>query len=161
MSEQYAPGADPAFRPLADDELSALLARQRFGALATGDAGGRPQLSTVLYRWDAEQRVVRISSLADRAKVRRLHRDPRCALYVASDGFDAYAVAEGSAELSPVTSEPGDEVGRELLAMQAGLADPADEGAFLRRMVTDRRLVIRIRAARLYGTALGSASATL
>ncbi|MEV5557496.1 pyridoxamine 5'-phosphate oxidase family protein [Nonomuraea wenchangensis] len=160
MSEQYAPGTDPAFRSLADDELSALLGRQRFGALATGDDGsGRPQLSTVLYRWDAEQRVVRISTLADRAKVRRLHQDPRCALYVASDGFDAYAVAEGSAELSPVTSEPGDEVGRELLAMQAGLADPADEGAFLRRMVADRRLVIRIRAARLYGTALAPAPA--
>ncbi|QYC43843.1 Putative pyridoxine/pyridoxamine 5'-phosphate oxidase [Nonomuraea coxensis DSM 45129] len=155
MSEQYAPDADQAFRALADDELSALLGRQRFGALATGEENGRPLLSTVLYRWDADQRVVRIPTLADRAKVRRLHRDPRCALYVASTDFGAYAVAEGSAELSPVTSEPGDEVGRELLAMQAGLTDPADEGAFLRRMVADRRLVIRIRAARLYGTALG------
>ncbi|MEW9553119.1 TIGR03618 family F420-dependent PPOX class oxidoreductase [Nonomuraea sp. NPDC050783] len=146
-------------RSLTDAELSALLARQRFGALATNEPGGPPRVSTVLYRWDPEQRVARISTIADRARARRLHQDPRCALYVTSDDFWSYAVAEGEAELSPVTAEPGDEVGKELLAMQAGLADPADEAAFLRRMVADRRLVIRIRTSRLYGTVLSPPSA--
>jgi hypothetical protein len=99
---------------------------------------------------------VRISTIADRLEARHLHQDPRCALYVTSDDLSSYAVAEGEAELSPVTTEPGDEVGLELLAMRAGTIAPADETAFLRRMVADRRLVIRIRAARLYGTALPS-----
>ncbi|WP_188187025.1 TIGR03618 family F420-dependent PPOX class oxidoreductase [Nonomuraea sp. SYSU D8015] len=154
MAQQYGPGEGPGPRSLTDDELSLLLGQQRFGALATHKSSGHPHLSTVLYRWDPGQRVVRISTIADRLKVRQLHKEPRCALYVTSDDFWSYAVAEGDAELSPVTTEPGDEVGRELLAMQAGLADPADEGAFLRQMVDDRRLVIRIRVSRLYGTAL-------
>ncbi|KAB8189403.1 TIGR03618 family F420-dependent PPOX class oxidoreductase [Nonomuraea phyllanthi] len=138
-------------RSLGDEELSSLLAGQRFGALATYKRGGRPHLSTVNYTWDPEQRVARISTIADRLKVRQLHEDPGCALYVASDDFGVFAVAEGEAELSPVSSEPGDEIGMELLAMQEGIGDPY---AFLRQMVEDRRMVIRIRAARLYGTAL-------
>ncbi|WP_127935354.1 TIGR03618 family F420-dependent PPOX class oxidoreductase [Nonomuraea polychroma] len=132
--------------------MSQLLAQQRFGALATNQSSGHPHLSTVLYTWDPRQRVVRISTIADRLKVRDLHKDPLCALYVTSNDFWSYAVAEGEAELSPVTTEPGDEVGMELLAMQTALTD---EVAFLQQMVTDRRLVIRLRASRLYGTALG------
>ncbi|PZG10965.1 PPOX class F420-dependent oxidoreductase [Nonomuraea aridisoli] len=154
-----AENAEPAPRSLTDDELSKLLAAQRFGALATNRSSGHPHLSTVLYDWDAERRVVRISTVADRLKVRQLNRDPRCALYVASDDFWSYVVAEGEAELSPVSAEPGDEVGRELLDMQPTFAEPADEQAFLRQMVADRRLVIRLPVTRLYGTALSLPSA--
>ncbi|MEW1847198.1 TIGR03618 family F420-dependent PPOX class oxidoreductase [Nonomuraea angiospora] len=151
MSQTYGPGAGPAPQSLGDEELSQLLAGQRFGALATNKSSGHPHLSTVLYTWDPDQRVVRISTIDDRLKVRQLHKDPRCALYAASDDFWSYAVAEGQAELSPVSTEPGDEVGMELLAMQQNMDDPY---AFLRQMVEDRRLVIRIRVSRLYGTAL-------
>ncbi|MGW0194876.1 PPOX class F420-dependent oxidoreductase [Nonomuraea sp. NPDC003201] len=151
MSQTYGPGAGPAPQSLGDEELSQLLAGQRFGSLATNKSSGHPHLSTVLYTWDPDQLVVRISTIADRLKVRQLHKDPRCALYVASDDFWSYAVAEGQAELSPVSAEPGDEVGMELLAMQQRMDDPY---AFLRQMVEDRRLVIRIRVSRLYGTAL-------
>ncbi|MDX3109446.1 PPOX class F420-dependent oxidoreductase [Nonomuraea angiospora] len=151
MSQTYGPGAGPAPQSLGDEELSRLLAGQRFGALATNKSSGHPHLSTVLYTWEPDQRVVRISTIDDRLKVRQLHKDPRCALYVASDDFWSYAVAEGQAELSPVSTEPGDEVGMELLAMQQNMDDPY---AFLRQMVEDRRLVIRIRVSRLYGTAL-------
>jgi PPOX class probable F420-dependent enzyme len=154
MSQEYGPGAGPGPRSLDDEELSRLLGEQRFGALATNKSDGHPHMSTVLYDWDPEQRVVRISTIADRLKVRQLHKVPRCALYVASDDFWSYAVAEGEAELSPVTTEPGDEVGVELLAMRPDFADPADTQAFLRQMVSDRRLVIRLRVSRLYGTAL-------
>ncbi|GAA2216564.1 TIGR03618 family F420-dependent PPOX class oxidoreductase [Nonomuraea monospora] len=139
---------------LGDGELSELLAGQSFGALATVQADGRPQLSTVLYAWDARQRVVRISAVADRLTVRRLQQDPRCSLYVASDDFAEFAVAEGEAELSPVSAEPGDEVGLELLAMRQPFGEAAGEQAFLRRMVADRRLVIRLRVSHLHGTAL-------
>ncbi|MFI7130495.1 TIGR03618 family F420-dependent PPOX class oxidoreductase [Nonomuraea sp. NPDC050153] len=151
MSETYGPAAGPDPLSLSDEELSLLLAGQRFGALATNKSNGHSHLSTVLYTWDPDQRVVRISTIADRLKVRQLHKDPRCALYVASDDFWSYAVAEGQAELSPVSTEPGDEVGMELLAMQQNMDDPY---AFLRQMVEDRRLVVRIRVSRLYGTAL-------
>ncbi|MEV0619179.1 TIGR03618 family F420-dependent PPOX class oxidoreductase [Nonomuraea sp. NPDC050404] len=159
MSESYGPGAGPAPESLGEEELSNLLAAQRFGALATLKGNGHPHLSTVLYSWDPEQRVVRISTVADRLKVRQLQKDPRSSLYVASDDFWSFAVAEGQAELSPVSAEPGDEVGKELLAMQRPAADLpedpfADDQAFLRQMVTDRRLVIRLRVSRLYGTAL-------
>ncbi|RVX43431.1 PPOX class probable F420-dependent enzyme [Nonomuraea polychroma] len=150
MPQEHGSGTGP--RSLTDEEMSQLLAQQRFGALATNQSSGHPHLSTVLYTWDPRQRVVRISTIADRLKVRDLHKDPLCALYVTSNDFWSYAVAEGEAELSPVTTEPGDEVGMELLAMQTALTD---EVAFLQQMVTDRRLVIRLRASRLYGTALG------
>lgn len=152
--ENPEPGTSTGSWSLRDDELSTLLAKQQFGALATNQASGHPQLSTVLYSWDPEQRVVRISTIADRLKVSQLHRDPSCALYVASDDFSSYAVAEGEAELSPVSTEPGDEVGRELLEMCPPFAEPADAAAFLRQMVADRRLVIRLMVSRLYGTAL-------
>ncbi|MBI0377346.1 PPOX class F420-dependent oxidoreductase, partial [Streptomyces albiflaviniger] len=55
---------------------------------------------------------------------------------------------------SEVTAVPGDAVGRELLSMTPGFADPHDETAFLEQLVADRRVVIRIRVSRLYGTAL-------
>ncbi|GGO42884.1 hypothetical protein GCM10012286_25400 [Streptomyces lasiicapitis] len=49
---------------------------------------------------------------------------------------------------------PGDAVGRELLGMTPGFEDPSDEAAYLEQMVEDRRVVIRIRVSRVYGTAL-------
>ncbi|MFI7440427.1 pyridoxamine 5'-phosphate oxidase family protein [Nonomuraea indica] len=143
-------GLEPA--SLGAAQLSDLLSSQRFGALATGSGAGRPHVSTVRYAWDPAQRVVRISTTADRLKVNRLHDDPRGALYVASDDFAAFAVAEGLAELSPVSAEPGDEVGRELLLLRPEPRDTAEETAYLRRMVADRRMVIRLRVTRLYGT---------
>ncbi|MGR6915991.1 pyridoxamine 5'-phosphate oxidase family protein [[Actinomadura] parvosata] len=152
MAENY--GAEPAPQSLSDEELSGLLAEQRFGALATVKENGRPHLSTVRYAWDARHRVARISTIAGRLKVRQLQKDPRCSLYVAGDDFRAFAIAEGEAELSPVSLEPGDEVGLELLAMQAPFAGAEEELAFLRQVVEDRRLVIRLRVARLSGTSL-------
>ena len=151
----YGPGAGPGPSSLPDEDLSHLLSQQRFGALATLGGNGHPHLSTVLYDWDPGQRVVRVATVDGRPKVRQLHKDPRAALYVASDDFWSYAVAEGLAELSPVSAEPGDEVGRELLAMQSGgYADPGAKAAFLGQVVTDKRLVIRLRVSRLYGTSL-------
>ncbi|MFE2186600.1 pyridoxamine 5'-phosphate oxidase family protein [Streptomyces sp. NPDC059455] len=152
------PGAGPAPRVLTDDELSRILSDQRFGVLATIKRSGHPQLSTVLHQWSPEERVLRVSSTADRLKVRQLRRDPHAAVHVgAPDGW-SFAVAEGEAEVSEVTAAPGDAVGRELLAMTPGFADPLDETAFLEQLVADRRVVIRIRVSRLYGTALDMAT---
>lgn len=151
---EYGPGQGPGPKPIGDDDLSRLLGEQQFGVLATNRKSGHPHVSTVVYTWDPDERVVRISTTDGRAKVKQLLRDPRAALHASGPGNLSFAVAEGSAELSAVSEEPGDATGRELLAMTPGFEDPADERAFLEQMVKDRRLVIRLRVDRLYGTIL-------
>ncbi|TLK47139.1 TIGR03618 family F420-dependent PPOX class oxidoreductase, partial [Glutamicibacter sp. V16R2B1] len=141
----YGPGRGPGPVVLAEDGLVRLLAAHQVGALATTRRDGTPQLSTVAYVWDPAGRTVRISTTADRLKVRHLRRDPRASLYVSTADFVSFVVAEGEAELSEVSTTPGDEAGRELLALAPAFEDPADEQAFLRNMAADRRLVIRIR----------------
>ncbi|MVO86485.1 TIGR03618 family F420-dependent PPOX class oxidoreductase [Streptomyces sp. p1417] len=148
------PGTGPAPRVLAPDELDRILSEQRFGVLAAVRSTGHPHLSTVVHQWDREARVLRIPSTADRLKPRILARDPHAALHVSPDPF-SFAVAEGEAEVSEPSTVPGDAVGRELLAMTPGFDDPADEAAYLEQMVADRRVVVRIRVSRVYGTALG------
>lgn len=145
---------EPAPRPLSDEALSDLLGRQQFGTLATVKRSGHPHLTTMLYSWDAEARTARFSTLADRIKTGHLRRDPRAALHVQGDDMWSFAVAEGEAEVSETTTVPGDAVGRELLEMIPKSAKPADEAAFLEQMVAERRVVIRLKVNRLYGTAL-------
>ncbi|MFI6511954.1 TIGR03618 family F420-dependent PPOX class oxidoreductase [Streptosporangium sp. NPDC050855] len=144
----------PAPRALTDQELVNLLGEQQFGVLATVGRSGHPHLSTVLYHWDPDERVVRISTTNDRLKARRLRDDPRLALHVNGPDVWSFAVAEGDAEVSEMTTTPGDAIGRELLALTPGFEDPAQEAAFLGQAVRERRVVIRLRVSRLYGTAL-------
>ncbi|SEF27210.1 PPOX class probable F420-dependent enzyme [Amycolatopsis pretoriensis] len=154
MTTVYEPGRGPGPAKPTEDELSELLRGHSFGALATVNRAGFPHLSTVAYAWDPGERVVRIGATAGRAKVRQLARDPHASLYVGRDDHLAFAVAEGVAEVSPVSAVPGDETGRALLAMQAPFTDPEDEAVFLRNMVEDRRVVITLRVERLYGGGL-------
>ncbi|WP_328837985.1 pyridoxamine 5'-phosphate oxidase family protein [Streptomyces europaeiscabiei] len=122
----------PAPRVLSDQELSQLLRQQRFGVLASLRSTGHPHLSTVLYDWNSEERVLRVSSTADRLKVRQLRRDPHTSLHVSGPDVWSFAVAEGEAEI----------------------VDPADGAAPGEQPLPDRRVVILIRVSRLYGTAL-------
>jgi PPOX class probable F420-dependent enzyme len=144
----------PAPRPLSDQALSDLLGRQQFGTLATVKRSGYPHLTTMLYNWDSEARIVRFSTTADRIKVGHLRRGPRAALHVQGGDMWSFAVAEGEAEVSQITTVPGDEVGRELLGMIPQAAKPEDEDAFLEQLVAERRVIIRLKVGRLYGTAL-------
>ncbi|WP_017595094.1 PPOX class F420-dependent oxidoreductase [Nocardiopsis potens] len=146
----------PPPRSLSDGALSELLAAQRFGTLATVKRSGHPHLTTMLYAWDPGERIVRFFTTADRAKVKHLRRDPRAALHVPGGDVWSFAVAEGEAEVSEPTAAPGDAVGREILEVARGFDAPEDEQAFLERMVAERRLVVRLKVDRLYGTALGS-----
>lgn len=150
----YGPGQGPGPLPLPDDLLAGMLAEHHMGALAANKKDGFAHLSTVAYHWDPVRCVARISTTADRAKVRLLRRDPRAALYVSSADFLAFAVAEGEVELSAVSEVSGDDAGRELLALQPPFERPEDEKAFLDQMVLDRRLVIRLQVSRMYGTVL-------
>src|SRR3954447_26846383 len=97
------------------DELERFLGDRGRGVLATVKADGRPQLSTIDYCYDAEARVARISTVATLAKVANLRRDPRASLYVGSSDLASYAVAEGAAELSPVSASVDDATVEELV----------------------------------------------
>lgn len=144
----------PTPRQLSDEALSALLGQQQFGTLATIKRSGQPHLTTMLYSWDPDTRTVRFSTTADRSKVGHLRRNPRATVHVQGGDVWSFAVAEGQAEVSEVTEVPGDAVGQELLAMLPEAARPEDPAAFLKQQVDERRVVIRLRVERLYGTAL-------
>lgn len=137
-----------------DDRLLGMIAGTRQGVLATIAADGRPQMSNVLYVWDPDERVARISTTADRAKVRNLRRDPRAALHVSGRHFWQFAVADGAVTLSDVAAEPGDAATRELLEMHGFHYGQLDEDDFYRQMIAARRLVVRLQARRIYGVAL-------
>ncbi|MFD4795688.1 pyridoxamine 5'-phosphate oxidase family protein [Streptomyces anulatus] len=144
----------PQPRTLSEDELSALLSTQQFGTLATNKRSGHPHLTTMAYHWDTAARTLRFSSTADRVKVKQLRRDPRAALHVPGGDVWSFAVAEGEAGISDITTVPGDATGRELLGISPVPVRPEDEAAFLERLVAERRVVIRLKVSRLYGTAL-------
>jgi len=66
----------------------------------------------------------------------------------------SFAAAEGDAEVSEPTMVPGDAVRRELLGMIPAAARPEDEASLLEQQVVERRVVIRLKVDRLYGTVL-------
>lgn len=144
----------PGPRTLSDDALSDMLGAQQFGILATNKRSGHPHLTTMLYSWDPDERVARFFTKAERVKVEHLRRDPRAALHVSGSDVWSFAVVEGEVELSEITTVPGDAVGQEVLAIVSGTMPPEDEPAFLEQLVHERRLVIRLKAQRLYGAAL-------
>jgi PPOX class probable F420-dependent enzyme len=139
-----------------DDKLLGLIEGSRQGVLATIAADGRPQLSNVLYLWDATERIARISTTADRAKARNVLRDPRAALHVSGDHFWQYAVADGAVTVSAVAAEPGDEACRELLATHSAFFGALDEDEFYPQMIMARRIIIRLHVGRVYGIAMES-----
>ncbi|MFB9906879.1 TIGR03618 family F420-dependent PPOX class oxidoreductase [Allokutzneria oryzae] len=141
----------PEPRSLDDSEIAEVLAAHQFGVVATVKRDGTPHLATMLYRWDPVERVIRISTTAGRAKPGHLRRHPRIALHVGTPDHMTYVVVEGAGEVSAVSVEPGDEAGRELLAMVGGVADEAE---FFAEQVRERRQVIRIKVERLAGTSL-------
>ncbi len=141
----------PKPRALDADQIDELLAAHQFGVVATVKKDGTPHLATMLYRWDPAERVVRISTTATRAKPGHVRRHPRASLHVSTPDHMTFAVVEGVGEVSAVTTEPGDETGRELLAM-AG--EVPDEAAFFAEVVAEQRLVLRIKADRVSGTSL-------
>jgi PPOX class probable F420-dependent enzyme len=150
----YEPGRGPGLVTLSKDVLAELLGSHQIGTLATNKRNGHPHLSTVAYAWSPSERVIRIRSRADRVKVRQLARDSRSALHVSGPDNMSFVVAEGEAEVSPVSIVPGDAIGRELLTMLPPFGRPEDEAAFLNNAVEDKPVVIRLRVSRLYGGAL-------
>ncbi|HEY2077744.1 MAG TPA: PPOX class F420-dependent oxidoreductase [Streptosporangiaceae bacterium] len=135
-----------------EPRFAELLRERSEGILVTMRRDARPQLSNVNYAFNADEQLIRISTTEDRAKVRNLRRDPRASFHVSSSDFWSYAVAEGTADLSPVAGDPDDATVEELIdlyrAVQGEHPDWADYRA---AMVRDHRLVVRIRVERAYG----------
>ncbi|MBL1099811.1 PPOX class F420-dependent oxidoreductase [Streptomyces coffeae] len=147
MTEHPGDSATPS-----QDALLGLLREQRTGALVTLKRDGRPQLSNVAFTYDPAARLIRISVTDDRAKTRNLRRDPRASFYVTSEDRFSYLVAEGDAELTPVTTDPHDATADELVEVyRAVQGEHPDWEEFRAAMVADRRLVVRLRAGRAYG----------
>ncbi|MET7770707.1 PPOX class F420-dependent oxidoreductase [Nocardia sp. NPDC005366] len=119
--------------------------------LTTIRRNGRPQLSNVLHVI-GDDGVIRISITADRAKYHNLRRDPWAAIHVTRDDFFAYAVLEGTVELTPVAESPDDPAVDELVAYyrQASGEHP-DWPDYRRAMVEDRRVLARLTPTNAYG----------
>jgi PPOX class probable F420-dependent enzyme len=128
-----------------------LLKSRKVGVLATLKRDGRPQMSNVAYHYDAG--VIRVSVTDDRAKVKNLRRDPRASLHVASSDGWQWVVAEGIAELSPVAVNTDDETVDELIALYRDVAgEHPDWAEFRTAMVAEKRLLLRLKVDRTYGT---------
>ncbi|WP_436496252.1 PPOX class F420-dependent oxidoreductase [Actinokineospora sp. HUAS TT18] len=139
---------------MSNEALHALLRDRPFGALVTLKRDGRPQLSNVLHHYDETAGVLRISVTDDRAKTANLRRDPRATYHVTSPDGWQYAVAEGTAELTPVAQDPHDATADELVDLYRHLSgEHPNWDEYRAAMVRDGRLVLRIKIDRVYGMA--------
>jgi PPOX class probable F420-dependent enzyme len=122
----------------------AWLAERHQAVLVTLRADGSPQSSNLSYA--LVDGLAKVSLTEDRAKTRNLRRDPRAVLHVLGDSFWQYQSVRATAELSPVTTTPGDAVGRELLEVYEAIAGQPhpDPQEFFQAMVDERRLVLTL-----------------
>lgn len=138
------------------DSLLKLLSEYMGGVLVTLKKDGRPQLSNVTHAYYPDERIVRVSLTDDRAKTRNLRRDPRASYHVTSEDRWAYTVAEGTAELTPVASDPQDGTVEELIRLYRDVqGEHPDWDDYRAAMVRDRRLVLRLHVERAYGIPRG------
>ncbi len=139
-------------RQVFDDKLLAVISGNSLGVLATIKRDGRPQLSNVSYHFDARSTAIQVSITEPRAKTRNLRRDPRASVLVSSDDGWSYAVAEGTAELTPPAAKPDDDTVEALVELYRNIAgEHPDWDDYREAMVTDRRVVLTLPIAHLYG----------
>ncbi|MEU5938684.1 PPOX class F420-dependent oxidoreductase [Micromonospora sp. NPDC047548] len=133
-------------------DLTELIAGRWLGVLATIKRDGRPQLSNVVYAFDRERELIRVSVTDGRAKTANLRRDPWASFHVSSADGWAYAVAEARAELTPVAQRADDPTVEELIGLyRAVQGEHPDWDDFRAAMVAERRLVLRLHVERVYG----------
>jgi len=133
------------------DQALAFARGRHQGVVVTRRANGRPHLSNIAFALD-DQGVARISVTEDRVKTRNLRRDPTASLYVPGSSFWSYAVLDGTAELSAVARDPSDETVDELVGIYRAVSgDHPDWDEFRATMVSDHRLVVRLRPDHAYG----------
>ena len=125
------------------------------GVFITLGGSGWPQATNIVYAY--ADGVARISVPSTTAKVRNLRRDDRASLHVTTADFGWFVVAEGRAELSAPSTEPGDQMGRALLDVYETIRKEPhpDHDEFFEVMARDQRLVIRLHIERVYGRVPG------
>jgi uncharacterized protein len=139
-------------RQVFDDKLLAVISGNSLGVLATIKRDGRPQLSNVSYHFDPRELVIRVSITEPRAKTRNLRRDPRASLLVDADDGWSYAVAEGTAELTPPAAVADDDTVEALIALYRNIAgEHPDWDEYRQAMITDRRVVLTLPISHVYG----------
>ncbi|MBY0441718.1 MAG: PPOX class F420-dependent oxidoreductase [Mycobacteriaceae bacterium] len=139
-------------RHVFDDKLLAVIADNSIGVLATVKRDGRPQLSNVKYHFDPRSLAVQVSIAEPRAKTRNLRRDPRASILVSADDGWAYAVAEGTVELTPPAAAPDDATVEALIGVYRNIAgEHPDWDAYRQAMVTDRRVLLTLPISHVYG----------
>jgi PPOX class probable F420-dependent enzyme len=123
---------------------TAWLTDRHQGVLVTLKADGSPQTSNVLFVF--RDGVARVSVTDDRAKTHNLRRDPRAVLHVVGDSFWTYASVQVTADLTEVSTEAGDALGRELLELYETISGEPhpDPEEFLQAQVSERRLLLRL-----------------
>lgn len=138
---------------MSDDALWQILATPgRRGVLTTIKRDGRAQLSVVFHHYDPATATLAISVTDDRAKTRNLRRDPRASYLVMGETPWEYVVAEGIAEVGAATTDPHDAAADDLVELYRSLAGEHDDWEDYRAaMITEKRLVLRIRVQRVYG----------
>ena len=118
-------------------------ADRKLAVLITIRADGRPQSSDIVYALD--DGVFVISVTAGRAKTVNLRRDPRAVLHLSDEGQWSYVSLDGTVELSPATTSPGDATSDALVDYYervAGGPHP-DWDEYRRAMIDERRLIAR------------------
>jgi PPOX class probable F420-dependent enzyme len=133
-----------------DDALDYVRLRRQ-GVIVALKADGRPQLSNIVYGVD-DDGTIRISATAGRAKTHNLQRDPRASLHVTDEHFGTYCVIEGDAEVTPVTTDPGDATSDALVEYYRSLAgEHPDWDEYRQAMIDEARLMLLLRPTRAYG----------
>ncbi len=141
-------------RPSDEQRRRNLLAESHLGVLATLKRDGRPQLSDVMFQFNAEPDTIRVSITEGRAKTANLRRDPRASLHVRSAHGGGYAVAEGVAQLSQTAADPMDVTVEALIDLYRTMnGEHPDWDEYREAMVADRRIVLTILVDNIYGWA--------
>jgi PPOX class probable F420-dependent enzyme len=141
--------------PVAQRYLDFLGSNHR-GVVVTLKRDGRPQLSNVVYGFDAGTGRVRVSVTADRAKTRNAARDPRVSIHVSSADFWSYVVAEGEAELTAGAADPADAAVADLVDLYRSLSgEHPDWDDFRSAMIRERRQVLSFAVTHAYGQVPG------
>lgn len=127
-----------------NDQVTRWLHGRHEAVLVTLRADGSPQTSNVMF--DLDVGVARVSVTTDRAKTHNLRRDPRAVLHVLGDSFWQYASIRVQAQLGKITTEPGDDPGKELLDLYQRVSgsDHPDPQEFYEAMVAEQRLVLSL-----------------
>jgi PPOX class probable F420-dependent enzyme len=135
-----------------DPTLVDLFAQQRGGTLITLKRDGRPQASVVTHTFDPATLTLRVSITEPRAKTRNLRRDPRASYMVTTPDLRAYAVAEGTAQLTPPAADPHDATVEALIDVYRTIAgEHPDWDEYRAAMVADERVVLTLTFDRVYG----------